>query len=80
MKNNRLTGQEQVIIIRKFKDIGVTSQLKAFHIPTAEALPARFYNGRIAYQYKNVRVGLTTLRKQPRCRILIKIDVPGIPF
>jgi hypothetical protein len=44
MKDNPLTVQDQVIIIRKFKDIGITAQLKAFHIPTTEALSARFYN------------------------------------
>jgi hypothetical protein len=80
MKDNPLTVQEQVVIIRKYKDIGITSKLKAFHIPTTEALPSRFYNGRIAYQYKNLRVGLTTLRKQPRCRILLTIDIPPLPF
>jgi hypothetical protein len=80
MKDNPLTVQDQVIIIRKFKDIGITSRLKAFHIPTAEALPPRFYNGRIAYQYKDLRVGLTTLRKQPRCRIALTIPVQVLPF
>ena len=80
MKDNPLTVTEQVIIVRKFKDIGITSQLKAFHIPTAEALSPRFYNGRIAYQYKNLRVGLTTLRKQQRCRILLTIHIQVLPF
>ena len=80
MKNNPLTVQEQIMIVRKYKDIGITSKLQAFHIPTAQALHSRFYNGRIAYQYKNLRVGLTTLRKQPRCRILLIIHVPALPF
>jgi len=80
MNSKPLTVQEQIIIVRKYRDIGITSKLKAFHIPTAQPLLPRFYNGRIAYQYKNLRVGLTTLRKQPRCRVLITIDIPVIPF
>ena len=75
MVTKSFTVQEQIVIVRKYNDIGITSELKAFHIPTAQPLLPRFYNGRIAYQYKSLRVGLTTLRKQPRCRILITIDI-----
>jgi hypothetical protein len=79
MKNKPLTVQEQ-IIVRQYKGIGITSKLQAFHLPTAQALPARFYNGRIVYQYKNLRVGLTSLRKQPRCNKLLIVQVPDLPF
>jgi hypothetical protein len=75
MKPKPFTVREQVVIVRQYKGIGITSKLQAFHLPTAESLPSRFYNGSIAYQYNNLRVGLTTLRKQPRCRILLTIDV-----
>jgi hypothetical protein len=80
MKDNAFTLREQVVIVRQYKGIGITSKLQAYHIPTAKALPARFYNGRIAYQYQNQRVGLTTLRKQPRCRIVLTIQVTILPF
>lgn len=80
MKPNLLTVREQVIIVRQFQNIGITSTLQAYYLPTAQALPSRFYNGRIVYQYKKLRVGLTTLRKQPRCRIVLNIDVPVLPF
>ena len=77
---NLFTVQEQVIIVRQYKDIGITHKLQAFHLPTAQALPVRFYNGRIAYQYKNKWVGLTTLRKQPRCHIMLALPVAALPF
>lgn len=80
MKNSRLTVQEQVVIIRVFKDIGINSRLQAFHIPTAEALPPRFYNGRIAYQYKISESVLLHCEGNPRRRILITIHTPVLPF
>ena len=80
MKDSTFTVQGQAIIIRRYKDIGITSKLQAFDIPTAQLLPARFYNGRIAYQYKNIRVGLTTLRRQPRCHLVLTIEQPVLPF
>lgn len=52
---NPFTVQEQVIIVRQYKGIGITSRLQAFHLETGQDLPARFYNGRIAYQYKTTR-------------------------
>ena len=80
MKDSPLAVQEQVVIVRKYNDIGITSKLQAFHLPTAQALSPRYYNGRIAYQYKNLRVGLTTLRRQPRCHIVVSIAQPILPF
>jgi hypothetical protein len=58
MKDNLFTVQEQVVIIRRYKDIGITSQLHAFHLPTAKVLLPRYYKGSIAWQYKNLRVGV----------------------
>ena len=80
MKDSRFAVHKQVVIVRQYKDVGITSKLQAYHIPTAEALPARYYNGRIAYQYKGLRVGLTSLRKQPRCRVLLTVHIPPLPF
>ena len=71
---------QQIIIVRQYKNIGITSKLKGFHIPTRQYLPPRFYNGRIAWQYKGLRVGLTMLRKQPRCRISLIVEEPIPPF
>jgi len=48
MKIKPLIVPEQVVIVRQYKGIGITAKLQAFHLPTAQALPARFYNGRIA--------------------------------
>jgi hypothetical protein len=41
MKDNTFTVLPQAIIIRRYKDIGITFKLQAFHIPTAQMLPAR---------------------------------------
>jgi hypothetical protein len=38
----------------------MTSELRAFHLSPGQALSPRYYNGRIAYQHKNLRIGLTT--------------------
>ena len=80
MKPSPFTVQTQIVIVRQYKGIGITSKLQAFHLSTAEILPPRFYNGRIAYQYKSLRVGLTTLRKQPRCKMVLSIAIPLLPF
>jgi hypothetical protein len=80
MNAKPFTVQQQVTIVRRYRDIGITAKLQAFHLPTAQALPARFYNGRIAFQYKKLRVGLTTLRKQPRCHVLLSIPAAILPF
>lgn len=75
-----LSVSRQVLIVRQYKNIGITNKLKAYYLPASEKLTPRFYNGRIAYQYKTLRVGLTTLRKQPRCRILLTIQETVLPF
>ena len=80
MSINPFAVKEQVVIVRQYRGIGITSRLQAFHLETGQTLPARFYNGRIAYQYKTTRVGLTTLRKQPKCRVLITVFLPVVPF
>lgn len=80
MKSNLLSVQEKIVIVRQYKNIGITSRLRAYYIPNAEPVPPRFYNGRIIYQYKTLRVGLTTLRKQPRCRIVIAAQKFLLPF
>lgn len=80
MNHSLFTVHRKVILIRQFKEIGITSKLKGYYIPTAQLLPARFYNGRITYQYKNLRVGLTTLRKQPRCYIELIVKKTALPF
>ncbi len=80
MIHNPFTVRRQFVIVRQYKNIGITSNLQAYYLPTAEPLVPRFYNGRIAYQYKRLRVGLTTLRKQPRCRIVLCIEEPLLPF
>lgn len=80
MKSNLLTVRERIIIVRQYKNIGITSKLQAYYLPTAESIQSRFYNGRIVYQYKKLRVGLTTLRKQPRCRIVLVTEEPLLPF
>lgn len=80
MKSNLLTVRKRIIIVRQYKNIGITSKLQAYHLPNAQPVPSRFYNGRIVYQYKKLRVGLTTLRKQPRCRIVLMTEEPILPF
>lgn len=80
MSRNLLSVRHQIVIVRQFKNIGITNKLQAYFLPTSEPLTTRFYNGRIAYQYKNLRVGLNTLRKQPPCHITLIIEEPALPF
>lgn len=74
MKSNSLDVQI-VIIVRQYKNIGLTTGLEAYHMPSGTKLPQRYYNGRIAFQHKKLRVGLTTLRKQKRCAIAAFNDI-----
>jgi hypothetical protein len=80
MSNSSFTVRQRVIIVRQYKNIGITAKLQGYFIPTAAPLFPRFYNGCIAFQYKSVRVGLTTLRKQRPCSILLAIEEPALPF
>lgn len=80
MINNPFAVQTQITIVRRYKEIGITKKLKGYYLPTAEELVPRFYNGRVVYQHKSLRVGLTTLRKQPPCRLSLTINEPVLPF
>ena len=80
MNINDFTVRREVVIVRHYKNIGITAQLQGYFIPTAETLVPRFYNGRIAFQHKALRVGLTTLRKQPPCHLRLRIKEPALPF
>lgn len=59
--------------------IGNAFKLEGCHVQNAQLLPARFYNGRIACQYKILCFGLTTLRKQPHCHLALIIEETALP-
>ena len=75
-----LSVRRTVVIVRQHRQIGIKEKLEGYHLPTGKQLKPRFYNGRIVYQYKSLRVGLTSLRRQPRCRFKLTINQPGLPF
>jgi hypothetical protein len=75
-----LSVRRQVLIVRQYNNIAIDSKLNGFFLPDTQPLQQRFYNGRIVYQYKSVRVGLTTLRKQPACYLPITVEELILPF
>ena len=69
-------NQQTVIIIRQHKGIGIDSKLNGWNLETETMLDKKYYNGRICFQVGNKRVGLTTLRKEHPCKIIIPSTIP----
>ena len=76
----QLTVRRLVVIVRQYNGIGIDKKLAGYHLATGKPLKQRYYNGRIVYQYKSLRVGLTKLRRQPPCRQVLNMEEPFLPF
>ena len=46
MTVRELSVRKQILIVRQYRQIGITPKLEGYYLPTGEGLKPRFYNGR----------------------------------
>lgn len=64
-----------VIIVRVVGEIGIDKYANGYTLD-GKPIKRSFYNGRLCYNYKGVRVGYATLKKSQQVRIEIKNNYP----
>lgn len=66
---------DSVILVRVVGEIGIDRYANGYTL-NGKPIKRSFYNGRLCYNYKGVRVGYATLKKSKPVRIEIKQDCP----
>lgn len=66
---------DSVILVRVVGEIGIDKYANGYTLD-GKPIKRAFYNGRLCYNYKGVRVGYSTLKKSEPVKIEIKQDCP----